>query len=453
MCSHLKKQYIRAMLSMMKRMISVAALFIYLMAGTTHAMTYEDESKIANDFISYLDSRGFIIHDIEITSKLQFLVDQLADHIKDPVYSFKIHLVKDRSINAFAIPGGQIFINLGTVLFVQDLNELAGVIGHEMGHCQLRHIPEDMETQKRISMATLLGVLAGTILSAKNPQVGTALIYSSLGGSQNIRLKYSRKHEFEADEFSRNILPLAGFDPSGLSRFLIRLRTYEGTYGVPAYLLTHPYAKQRIASIDRQPGKPKPDERYWALYSSAIAYLLPLEEARSRADSLPGMYKKFVLGVVAVRSGLYREALAYLKGIDLPQAYEWYGIALYHMGKYKSALPYLENYEASARSRLAIANILDSQGKPQQAIKVLQPFQKYHPRVAYLLGKLYQETGKHTLSHVAYARYFYYTGHYKSSYYHIREALDSKGKLDASTKDELSFMLKEIKKAEKKASE
>ncbi len=441
------------MLFIMKKLVAMIAIFLYLEAGTAHAMTYEDENKIANDFISYLDSRGLIIHDVEITGKLQSIADQLSDQIKNPVYSFRIHLVKDRSINAFAIPGGQIFINLGTLLFVRDTNELAGVIGHEMGHCQLRHIPEDMETQKRISMATLLGVLAGTILSAKNPEVGSALIYSSLGGSQNIRLKYSRKHEFEADEFSRNILPLAGFDPSGLTRFLIRLRTYEGTYGIPEYLLTHPYAEQRIASIDRQPGKPKPDGRYWSLYSSTIAYLLPLEEARSRAAELPDMYKRFVLGVVATRSGMYRKALTYLKGIDLPQAYEWYGIALYHMGEYKSALPYLENYEISARSRLAIACILDRQGKPQQAIKVLQPFQRYHPRIAYLLGNLYDKTGRQTKAHVAYARYFYYTGHYKSCYYHIRQALDNKGKLDDSTKDELVDMLKEIKRIEKQASD
>ncbi len=171
----------------MQKVIIILMLFVFPLQSAI-AMTYEEENKIAGDFINLLEANNLIIHDQEITWPIQMIADRLADHIKEPVYSFKMHVVKDRSVNAFTIPDGHIFINVGTLLFSKDMDEISAVIGHEIGHSQMRHIPEDFEAQKKISAATLLGVLAGTLLSAKNPEAGTAMIFSSLGGSQNIRL-------------------------------------------------------------------------------------------------------------------------------------------------------------------------------------------------------------------------------------------------------------------------
>ncbi|HOO46358.1 MAG TPA: hypothetical protein PLM29_09030, partial [Deltaproteobacteria bacterium] len=85
-----------------------------LTSSALHAMSYEDERKISEEFITFLNSQNLIIYDHEITWTLQMLTDRLADHIDSPIYPFKIHAVRDSSVNAFAIPDGHIFINVGT---------------------------------------------------------------------------------------------------------------------------------------------------------------------------------------------------------------------------------------------------------------------------------------------------------------------------------------------------
>ena len=193
----------------MKKILIICLLLLAVPLLPARAMTYTEEIKTANDFIALLEENSLIIHDQEIAWPAQMTADRLADRIKDPVYSFKIHVIGDRSVNAFTIPDGHIFVNLGTLLFAKDMDELSAVIGHEMGHSQLRHIPESLDAQKNISTASILGVLAGAILSSKNPEAGSAMIFSSIGGSENIRLAYSRQYEYDADNFSKSILTSA----------------------------------------------------------------------------------------------------------------------------------------------------------------------------------------------------------------------------------------------------
>jgi predicted Zn-dependent protease len=426
----------------------IILVLLLLSSSPMYALSYEKEREIAGDFITYLDSHNLIIYDREITWTLQMLMDRLADHIEGPVYPFKIHVVKDRSVNAFAIPDGHIFINVGTLLFVKDLNELAAVIAHEIGHAQMRHIAEQFEAQKKISTATIVGIIAGTLLSAANPEVGAALVYSSMGGSENIRLAYSRSNEYEADEFSWNLMKTSGMDPSGMTRFLIRMQTFTGGVHAPEYLLTHPYTENRIATVSVQPGEPNPDSRYWALYASVIGLMLSEEETTSRAQTLPEPYRSLALSIIKTRKGAYDEALALLDGIDLPLAYEYKGINLYHLGKKDEAYPYLKNYGKSAQAKIALAEIMEARGQIDPAISMLVAYQKQNTRVDYKLGILYEKSNKPALSHVSFARYFFKTHKYKASLYHIDKALESEKDLDKDLVEEMKEMKKFIHKQE-----
>ncbi len=387
------------------------------------AMSYEEEHEIAKEYISWLEARNLIIHNEETLWTLQNLTDRLAEQIDTPLYHYKIYLVDDRSVNAFAIPDGHIFINLGTLLFVKDIDELAAVIGHEMGHCQLRHISEALSFQKKINIAEVVGILAGALLSSKNPEVGTALIYSSLGGSENFRLSYTRIQETEADKFSKEILTKSSINPSCITRFLVRLRTYSSTAETPEYLLTHPYLENRIASLQIEESAPKPEARYWSLTASVLGLLLTEEEVKARIKDLPEPYNRLSLGIAKIRSGFVQEGLTLLEGIDLPQAYAWKGLALYSLGEEEQAIPYLKRYHLSLDASLALADIMEKKGQTEEALKILAPFEQYHPRAAYKTGSLYQKINKTCQAHVAFARYFYYTKNYKSSTYHIDKAL------------------------------
>lgn len=429
--------------------LALPALLSFLPFSSASAMSYEEESKISNNFIALLEQNNLIVHDEEITWPVQMISDRLADHIKDPVYAFKVHVVKDRSVNAFTIPDGHIFINIGTLFFSRDIDEISAVIGHEMGHSQLRHIPQNFEDQKKISAGTLLGVLAGSLLSTKNPEAGAAMIFSSLGGSQNIRLAYSREHEYAADNFGKSILAASGIDSSAMVRFLIRLRTFNGSTDIPEYLLTHPYTENRIVNMKEDPGLPKPDKNYWLLNAGVVGLLLPESEVNARASNMPEPYRSLALGLMQTKLGNSTQALALLSNIDLPIAYSYKGLNLYTLGKKEEAYPLLKNYPGTARTKIALCEILLEKRQYDDAITILLPYQNQNLRVDYTLGSLYEKTSKPALAHVSYARYFYRTKKYPSSSYHIDKALESEKALPGDTVKELKSMKDMIKKAVK----
>lgn len=412
-----------------------------------HAMGYEDEREISRELIDMLDAQGVLAYETDLTWVLQVLTDQLADHIKNPLYTFKIHLVYDRSINAMAIPDGNIFINLGTVLLAKDMDEIASVIAHEMGHCQLRHIPEAMRAQSRMTTASIVGVIAGVLLSAANPEVGSAVVLSAIGGTENIKRQYSRKNELEADEFSRNLLNEANLDPSATARFLVRLRSYSDSPSVPDYLLTHPYTQDRIAVLEKEPKPPRPDARYWTLQAAAIGELLSEDETGRRAAALPQPFAGLAIGISKVRHGKNREGLAMLEGIDLPLARTWKGLALYGLGNKDEAYPFLRDGRQNARTALALSEIMMDKGEIKEAITTLRPYEDGNPRASYTIGILYEKDGQKSLAHVAFARYFFKTSNFRSSLYHINKALEDKD-LDKDITEKLTRMKKTAGKAQ-----
>lgn len=424
----------------------ILAVLPIVLCGPVSAMTYEDERTIARDFMNLLEANNLIVHDAEIEVPVQMVMERLADHVKDPVYHFRVHVVRDRSINAFTIPDGHIFVNLGLILFAQDIDEIAAVIGHEIGHAQLRHIPENFDTQLKLNTATILGVLAGTLLSSKNPEAGAAMIFSSLGGTENVRLAYSRQNEFTSDEFGRNLLRDSGIDPAAMPRFLIRLNAFSGSSGIPEYLLTHPFTQNRIAHIGGDPGKPRPDPTYWTLSACIAGLLLPSGEAEMRSATMPEPYKTLVQALSDTRTGNYTQALAQLDKIDLNVARAYKGLALHALGRKEEAYPLLREYAASARTRTALAEILQERGEFDEAIRAIEPYQGQNVRVDYTLGILYERAQKKALSHSSFGRYFYRTENYGASLYHIEAALKDKDNLPRSVVEELETMADMIRK-------
>jgi predicted Zn-dependent protease len=435
------------MLGLMRKVVSIALAVILLCAPlSVSAMGFEEERKVAQEIVTILDAQGLIVYDQEITWPIKMVADRLADHVKDPIYTFKVHVIMDKSVNAFAIPDGHIFINIGTILFARDLDELAAVIGHEMGHAQLRHIPETIEEQKKITAVSIAGMILGTLLSAKNPQVGSALVLSSLGGGENIKLAYSRRYENEADEFGNNLMNASGFNSSAMNRFLVRLGPYSGGANIPEYLLTHPHITSRLSGTSPDAPNPDPDVHYWTLYASVAGLILPEDEAVQRAQGIPDPYRRLALGLVETRKGRHEEALKLLGGLDLPLARAYQGLNLAMAGKKDEAYPYLKKFGNSARTRFALAEIMEERGDFDEAVSTLAPYQKQNVQVDYKLGILYEKSSKPALSHVSFARYFFKTGKYKASIYHADKALQQEKEIDVRVAEELKEMKKLVEK-------
>jgi predicted Zn-dependent protease len=432
----------------MKR-VFVFLIFILTCSSVLHALGYEEEREISREVDAYFEAAGYTLNDSEATWLVQSLVDQLQSHIKDPVYNIKVQIVKDPEVNAFAITDGHIYVNSGTLIFIKDMDELAAILAHEMGHCQLRHIPQSMNEQTKLTAASIAGMIIGAIVTIANPPVGSAILMSSVGGAQNMSLAYSRRHEEEADEFGLKLLKESGMDPSAMERFLIRLRTYNDASNVPEYMLTHPYTQERIAKVGVDDIKPpKPDARFWLLYSTILGGMMDEKGVKVRSSGMPDMYRNYALGVSRAKNGKYKESLTALEGVEFPQAKSWMGIDYYYLGEKDKALQFLKADTRNPQAAIALADIQLQNGQYDDAIALLVPISSQSPKAAYSLGVLYEKKGKDGLSHFAFARYFLSTHDFGACMYHIDKALNDKS-LDEETVSQLKQMKDLVKKASK----
>ncbi|OPZ61142.1 MAG: TPR repeat-containing protein YfgC precursor [Deltaproteobacteria bacterium ADurb.Bin510] len=423
----------------------LSLLLVMLAAGPLMALSFEKERELSNDYIAELEAAGLVAHEAEITWRLQALMDRLAAKIENPLYDFRIDLIRDRSVNAFALPNGRIFINYGTILMAEDSDEISAVLAHEMGHCQLRHVAQRYEDGKRVTAASLAGILAGGLVSVANPEVGLALLLSSMGGGQNFTLQFSREYEYQADEFSQNLITQAGLDNTAMSRFLVSMRTYSGSNAYPEFFLTHPLGENRIAAIQSNSGKPRPDKSFYELKAATIGLMLPTAEVRQRAALLPEPYGRLAQGLNLVRTNQAAQALPLLAGLDLPLARTYSGLALYELGRKAEALPLLEANNRSAETALALAEIYRAQGRKAEAVSLLRPYGNLNPRAAHALGELFQEQADEPQSKVYFAYFFYLMRNFRACDYQIKEALKQPDKLDDQTVAELKQMEKIVK--------
>ncbi|TQK06017.1 putative Zn-dependent protease [Herbaspirillum sp. SJZ130] len=169
-------------------------------------------------------------------------------------FDFQFFMVRDPTLNAFALPGGFIGVNSGLILAAQSESELAGVLSHEIGHVAQRHIARMLGQQKQNSMIQLAAIVLGALAGVSRAG-GDAAMATMMGGTGlaiQRQLNFSRDAEREADRIGLQIMRDGGFDPSGMVTFFGRLQTASRNFtdAVPPYLLTHPLTTERIADIE-----------------------------------------------------------------------------------------------------------------------------------------------------------------------------------------------------------
>jgi beta-barrel assembly-enhancing protease len=164
---------------------------------------------------------------------------------------FRFFLVKDPSINAFALPGGYIGIHTGLITTSEHESEVMGVLAHEIGHVTQRHIARMFGQQRKSSAVMIAAAVLAAMAASASPDAAMGVL--SLGQTFAIRdqLAFSRDAEREADRVGLQILAESGFNPSGMASMFERLgqagRLYENN--APGYLRTHPLTTERIADM------------------------------------------------------------------------------------------------------------------------------------------------------------------------------------------------------------
>ncbi|MFM6991358.1 MAG: M48 family metalloprotease, partial [Rhodoferax sp.] len=133
----------------------------------------------------------------------------------DERFAFEIALGRDRSVNAFALPGGYLGLHLGLLAVVGSRDELASVLGHELSHITQRHIPRLIAKQNAQSPWLIGAMILGALAAAKNPNAAGALMVGGQAVAAQNQLNFSRDMEREADRVGFGVMTQAGFDPLG----------------------------------------------------------------------------------------------------------------------------------------------------------------------------------------------------------------------------------------------
>jgi predicted Zn-dependent protease len=174
-------------------------------------------------------------------------IDADTDH----VFAWESFLVRDRSVNAFALPGGFVGAHLGLIALTTTRDQLASVMAHELSHVTQRHIARSIAPQQRASMLAIASLLLGVIAASRtnNADVANATIMGGQGAAIQSQLNFSRDMEREADRIGFGLLAGAGFAPSGMAAMFDRMdvatRLNDGG-GFP-YLRSHPLTVDRIS--------------------------------------------------------------------------------------------------------------------------------------------------------------------------------------------------------------
>ncbi|MCZ6828893.1 MAG: M48 family metalloprotease [Gammaproteobacteria bacterium] len=191
-----------------------------------------------------------IISDPLIEGYIETLVYKLAETSQLKDRRLDIVVVNNKSINAFAVPGGVVGVHNGLIMKAETEAQLASVLAHELAHLSQRHFSRGVASQQATSKVGMAGLLAGLVMvAAGSGEAGMATIMGTQAASMQNQLRYSRLHEQEADRLGIQNLAAAGLDPSGAAGMFKVMQQDGRRYGSrpPEFLLTHPVTESRIA--------------------------------------------------------------------------------------------------------------------------------------------------------------------------------------------------------------
>lgn len=212
----------------------------------------QDDVKLGRDAAAQVEQQMPILNDAEATRYVQQVGERLVRAIpsqyQQPAFNFTFKIVNARDINAFALPGGPMFVNRGMIEAAAREGEMAGVMAHEISHVALRH-GTAQATKQSNPLNQILGIgaiLGGAVLGG---ETGAALGQTLYSG---YILKYSREYESQADTLGAQIMANAGYDPRDLANMFKTIEKESGGSRSPEWLSSHPNPGNRYEAINRE---------------------------------------------------------------------------------------------------------------------------------------------------------------------------------------------------------
>jgi beta-barrel assembly-enhancing protease len=221
------------------------------------SLTRDQELQLGKEAAAQVEREMEVVHNPEIEKWLNQIGQSLARTPEANAYPYYFKLVNDDSINAFALPGGPMFVHTGLLKAADSEGEVAGVLAHEMSHVALRHGAAQVTKQQRYgALFGVIGALGGTLTADQNGNCGMLCQITQAGtslGQNSLLMKFSRGYERDADLNGARMMAAAGYNPIQLPQFFEKLQAKQGTAGEPRglslWLASHPATGSRIQYV------------------------------------------------------------------------------------------------------------------------------------------------------------------------------------------------------------
>jgi Zn-dependent protease with chaperone function len=207
----------------------------------------EQDVEMGREVAKQAESQLPILNDRQATAYIDSLGRSLVAHAPANKYPFQFKIVNDKSINAFALPGGFVYVNRGAIEAADNEAQIAGVMAHEIGHVLLRH-GTNQASKAYIAQAPL--AILGGVLGSNS--IGSVLAQLGIGFATNsLFLKYSRDAERQADLMGTQLLHDSGYNPTAMVEFFEKIQA-ESKGRASEFFSDHPNPENRISSVQHE---------------------------------------------------------------------------------------------------------------------------------------------------------------------------------------------------------
>ncbi|MEJ2064888.1 MAG: M48 family metalloprotease [Reinekea sp.] len=250
----------------------------HLFAADFGAQKYGWSETASRDFQDYyirtLNKKSAIINDFWLHYWLQQELLKLNIRSPNPVGLTETVILKDSTINAYALPGNIIAIYAGLIQTSASEDELASVLAHEMSHIALDHFTRITQNSESQALKILAGMALAVVLAQESSEAANAALFSTLASTQQNRLNFSQGMEVEADQLAQQILQQTDYDDGAGARFFLKLYAEHGGQEAYEYLRSHPLGTTRASKLaGKASGDEQPPSTFYRFMKAYLSYL------------------------------------------------------------------------------------------------------------------------------------------------------------------------------------
>ena len=342
----------------------------------------EYENNVGLEFARQAEQILPIFDEFEVFEFFNTVGAKVVSAVENRQFAYKIFLIKDSVFNAFAVPGGFVYLYSGLVLRFDTVDQLAAALSHEIAHVEGHHF---LHRQKKASITSLTTLAAAILAAVFFPEHGGAIATTAIAADMTLQLNYSREQEEEADRMGLRYQAASGFRIEGMAEMFEKFREIQrlNLGEVPPYFLTHPLATKRLE------------------YVRLARDLVPRNGARPELDDAFERTKAIMRGRIgpAVEVlALYQERID--EAPDNPDAWHLLGTAAAYSGELAEAerafTRTVELDPGNASARADLGRLFITQGRLDEADDQLMAASELDPDSGHLqidFGSLYEARG------------------------------------------------------------